>query len=375
MEATLLDASDLQTLRFRLQNFSHATLPIERLSADDQTAIREHHQKQSTAQIPTPEAAKQNQATLAPLPTKLHLKKVPIVTQFGNYCVPASAEMIASFHAIEMDQYEIAQLSSAMSAGNQGTYPRDMLRAMEKIGFKGSLLDWKNNQQFFQNVLPKIRTALNQEGPIYVSFKPGVFGTMGHGCVIVGYDDRKEELLFHNPWGHAFEKEYQTTALEGSGVVFISPPQAHPIAGEAMIQSIQDKIPSLQNELKQLLSRLKNQNIPFELIWCNRYDTLNDRKFADETAREEGRPMLKLAFRRNPAVIIPYSPKGITQSFFFVTRPPEGGARYYVREITPDGWSQPELKTLGNLTREWPTLLSKQNGNTLWQLPLIEIQQ
>ena len=84
--------------------------------------------------------------------------------------------------------------------------------------------------------------------------------------------------------------------------------------------------------------------------------------------------MLKLAFRRNPAVLIPNSPKGITQSFYFVTREPKGGARYLVREINEGGWSEPELKTLGFLTREWPTLIRDQSGRkSLWQLPMIEL--
>jgi hypothetical protein len=73
--------------------------------------------------------------------------------------------------------------------------------------------------------------------------------------------------------------------------------------------------------------------------------------FADGTAREHGRIMLKLAFRRNPAVIIPNSPKGYTESFYLVTRSPDGGTCYWAREINNQGWRKPELKTLGSITR------------------------
>ena len=84
--------------------------------------------------------------------------------------------------------------------------------------------------------------------------------------------------------------------------------------------------------------------------------------------------MLKLAFRRNPAVIIPNSPKGETKSFYLVSRPPNGGAQYKVQEITPQGWGPDKLMTLGSLTREWPTLIKNNSGDhVLWQLPLIEL--
>jgi hypothetical protein len=92
-------------------------------------------------------------------------------------------------------------------------------------------------------------------------------------------------------------------------------------------------------------------------------------------ARRDGRLILKLAFRRNPAVLIPNSPKGETTSFYFVTRPPGGGAQYAVHEISRDGWKGAELKTLSSLTREWPTLVKDNYNQTLtyWQLPLIEL--
>ena len=55
-------------------------------------------------------------------------------------------------------------------------------------------------------------------------------------------------------------------------------------------------------------------------------------------------------------------------------RPPEGGSRYLVRELDEAGWSHPELKTLGSLTREWPTLLKDhQDQESYWRLPLVEL--
>lgn len=370
MQARLLDATNPNAIQFKLHDGRTANIPLSRLATPDQDLILAHQKKVETA-------TKSLQSTLkktTPLPRKHHLKDVPMVVQYGKFCVPASAAMIANFHGVKIDQYEIAQLSSAESIGNEGTYPRDMKLAMEKIGFTGRELKWLDRHTFFEEVLPEIRNSLVHEGPIYASFDPGVFGSSGHGCVIVGYDHRKEELHFHNPWGNEFKKSYASVAAESAGLVFIESPQAQPVASQTQIDNFKSKIPAIKGDLHNLYARLKRSQIDFDLLWCNRYDTLEDRNFADDTARRDGRLILKLAFRRNPAVLIPNSPKGITLSYYFVTRPPKGGAQFLVRKITPQGWSEPELKTLGSLTREWPTLVKNNSGQKiLWQLPLFEI--
>jgi len=309
------------------------------------------------------------------LPERFELDDVPMVKQKGNFCVPASATMIAGFHGIETDQDQIAFLSSAMSFNNEGTYPRDMLLAMEKLGFDGSPLYWKNAADFSSNALPAIREALVTRGPIYISFKPGVFGDSGHGCVIIGYHDRRELLIFHNPWGNVFEKDYADVAVQGRGIVIIDAPQAAPIAGENFIREMQQVVPAFEGDISKLTGALKRGNVPHELIWCSRSDAREDRRFAVDTARDDGRKILDLAFHRNPAVFIPKNDrKGTTESILFVTRPPEGGASFLVREISSAGWSEPELVTLGSLTRYWPTRIETNKADKIiWELPMIEL--
>lgn len=370
MEARLIDAADLESLHFELKNGAKAEISISRLAAADAELVKTVHASKNRASLeeseedPGPEE----------LPRKHNLDDVPMVKQYGNFCVPASAAMIANFHDLDVDQYEIAQLSSSSSINNEGTYPRDMKLAMEKLGFEGVEIRWDSGDQFSEEILPKIKEELYRERPIYVSFMPGVFGTMGHGCVIVGYNERKEELMFHNPWGEKFEMDYSRFSGVAHGIVTIKPIEAVRPASPQELQAFTGKIPKLAGGFNWLYTQIVRNEIPITIKWCNRYDTLSDRKFADDTAREEGRTMLKLSFRRNPAVLIPNSPKGMTQSWYLVTRPPEGGARYSVQELSADGWSDPELKTLGSLTREWPTLLkSNQSGESYWRLPLVEL--
>jgi hypothetical protein len=347
------------------------TIPWSRLSAADQALLR--------TQVNVAEESTPNTPQTKPpqtLPSKFECKRVPMVTQKGNFCVPASAAMIAGFHGIKTDQDQIAQLSSEASISNEGTYPSDMALAMGKLGFEGRTLRWKDDAEFNAQALPAIRRALVDSGPIYISFKPGVFGSMGHGCVIIGYDDRRQEMSFHNPWGNEFQKDYREVATQGYGVVLFDPPLSTPIASEAFIAQIQQRVPRFDGDFLALANRLKQAGLPFELIWCNRRDTRDDKRFAVDTARDDGRKILELSFRRNPAVLIPSSPDGKTKKYYFVTRPPKGGASYMVREITEQGWSNEAVKTLGSLTREWATTFTvPDHKGPVWELPMIELSE
>ena len=98
-----------------------------------------------------------------------------MIQQKGNYCVPASAAMIAEFHDIKTNQEQLAELSSEMSANNLGTYPSDMILAMQKLGFVAHALHWEDQAVFTEKILPEIRRTLYETGPIYVSFRPNIF--------------------------------------------------------------------------------------------------------------------------------------------------------------------------------------------------------
>ena len=370
IEARVLNLSeDEQTVEMQRVDGLRFALSWDQLSKADQALLAEAAKK---APVVAPKSALNIPVDL---PTKHILKNVPMVTQKGNYCVPASATMIAVFHGIETDQDQVAELSSEMSASNQGTYPSDMLLAMEKLGFDGRVLNWKDADDFARTSLPQIRRALYETGPIYISFRANVFGSMGHGCVIIGYDDRKAELLFHNPWGNEFDSSYERVGIDGYGVVFIEAPKPKPIATEAFVQKIKSVVPVCDGNFLALSHRLKSAAQGHELIWCSRRDARLDKPFARDTARDDGRMILELAFKRNPAVFIPHSDDGETKQYLFVTRPPEGGARFLVRSVDKGGWHKPKLMTLGSLTRHWVTAFeSDSNDKKVWELPMIELQ-
>ncbi|MGB0744771.1 MAG: C39 family peptidase [Opitutales bacterium] len=370
--------AESKTVKMKRQDGLVFTVEIDKFAKDDVRLLEEALKKEAetTAKSQSgPEATEESAEVEEELPERFECDDVPMVRQKGNYCVPASATMIAGFHGIETDQDQIAFLSSAGSFNNQGTNPQDMVLAMQKLGFDGRPLYWQDKEDFMQNVLPAIKRALVRLGPIYISFAPGVFGDSGHGCVIVGYHDRREYLMFYNPWGNTFEKDYEDVATQARGIVIIDPPKPAPIASGEFIEKMQTVVPKFEGGFMRLASILKRKGQKHELVWCSRRDARDDKRFAVDTARDDGRKILDLAFHRNPAVLIPASEKsGETKKYLFVTRPPEGGARFLVREITEEGWSEPELFTLGSLTRAWPTqIMAGSSGEIIWELPMIEL--
>lgn len=367
-----LDAAEA-SVKMRRADGLVFNIDLDQFAREDAERLRKAAHAQATKPVPEAEEPQEEEAASAEMPDRFELEKVPMVRQKGNYCVPASAAMIAGFHGIDTDQDQIAYLSSAQSFGNQGTSPNDMLLAMQKLGFEGRAFYWKTPADFRTKALPEIRKALVEQGPIYISFAPGVFGDSGHGCIIIGYHDRKEELSFHNPWGNVFTKEFEEVATQARGLVFIAAPEPAPIASEAFIGKVQGMIQKFDGTITDLPRVLAGNGLKHKLVWCSRRDARDDKRFAVDTARDDGRKILDLAFHRNPAVLLPANNrKGETEKYLFVTRPPEG-ARFIVREISADGWSEPELRTLGSITRVWPTRIAAGSDNFIWELPMIEL--
>lgn len=378
LQARFIEADpDEETVRLRRNDGRYFTFSWDKLHPDDKKLVKEHlaaeKRRNAARRIPDKNPKKKEEDKKG-LPRSFELKGVPMVRQKHNYCVPASATMIAGYHDHDTDQEEVAKLSSESSASSQGTFPGDMLHAMRKLGFEGSLHHWLDSKTFEESMLPLIRRSLVQSGPLYISFKPGVFGSGGHGCVLIGYDDRREELHFHNPWGNTFKKTYDEVAQQGHGLARIQPLEEAPSASMEFIERVKEVIPEFEGVFPRLKSRLEQAGISAELVWGSRKDARDDKRFAENTARRDGRKILKLAFRRSPAVLIPYSPEGETKACFLVTRPPDGGAQFLVREIDDSGWSKAELRTLGSLTRNWPTSLKTTDGSTIWDLPMIELK-
>ena len=84
MEAQLLDATNLNAIQFKLSDGRTATIPISRLAQEEQDLIVAYQNKAQAATELLELASKKS----APLPEKYAIKKVPMIQQVGNFCVP-----------------------------------------------------------------------------------------------------------------------------------------------------------------------------------------------------------------------------------------------------------------------------------------------
>lgn len=111
LRAKFISADDTEnTLTIENESLKKFTIGIDTLSEPDQELIRAWLAEQvNYSNTGAPEQQPQKKVEI---PSKLKLKSVPMVEQKENYCVPASAAMIAEFHDIKTDQDEIAKLSS-----------------------------------------------------------------------------------------------------------------------------------------------------------------------------------------------------------------------------------------------------------------------
>ncbi len=328
-------------------------------------------QEQSAAQEDKP--AKPDE-----LPLNFKLRDLPSVSQEGSYCVPASGAWIAKYHGIDTDQWEIAKLSSQNSMDNSGTNPLDMARAMENFGFRYRLITNKHTpgdvDDFMAETLPQFKEALVNEGPMYISFLPGIFGDQGHGLVVIGYSDTRHEMYFYNPWGREYSAPYREVEKYTRSAIAFTPPELLDVEVfdcTSLIETLKQIVPNNAHNVIELRQILANSNVAFDFIECNRRDLMNDAKKTERLANRESRKFIDLAMERAPAILIPQTnDEGVTE-YMFIRKSSESKRKLLVQRIGSRGWGEPELSSSRLLIRYWTTPVDV-NGGKQWLLPLFE---
>ena len=312
------------------------------------------------------------------LPSNFKFRDLPEVVQEGSYCVPACGAWIAKFHDIKTDQQEIAKLSSQGSMDNSGTNPLDMARALENFGFRYRPIINQHTagdvDGFIAKTLPLFKEALVREGPMYISFKPGMFGANGHGCVVIGYSDTRNEMYFYNPWGQEFSQPYREVEKYTRNVIAFTPPKAmkdEAVDYAVLTKALRQAIPNNAHDIMRLEAALHICGVSCKFVECNRRDLMDDEKKTERLALRESQKFIDLAMERVPAILIPQTDdEGIT-CYLFARKSPESKNKLLVQRINSQGWGDPELSSSKQLIRSWTTPVDA-NGKTLWMLPMFE---
>lgn len=314
----------------------------------------------------------------ASAPPRFELKNVPLVKQDGSYCVPASAAMIANFHNLRITQAQLANLSSDASRQHKGTWSGDMANAMEMLGFLSETRLWadldtdKDFARFERDVLPFIRASLQQDGPLYVSFKPGVYGTSGHGCVIVGYNDRgKGELSIHNPWGKRETYDYRDFSRKAQEVVRFR--WQSPAAGDsaALEKSVMDALHRMPVDLTDAMNLLRAAGLKPALRLHGRRDRRDDRFEIERWSLAQGFRVIKSTLAHHPLCLIPVGRDDRIIGWYLLRNDADNPAPL-VRPRGVKGWSEAARLPADTVFKTWSTSVNIP-GELNWDMPLIEL--
>lgn len=215
-----------------------------------------------------------------------------------------------------------------------------------------------------------IRNFLFNIGPIYTSFKAGVFGNSGHACVLIGYDHRREKMFFHNPWGNKFEKNYQEIIEEVDGMILPSL-RSKPKIDISLIETrLRKALPKLPRSFDLVVPILINQSLLVELLLCNRRDAKSNNRHAQITVRDEGRKFIEQAMKSASSILIPQSIDKEIKSLLWIFEM-KNRSCYRSYSITPLGWEkEPKDYTLTEITRNW--VIKMENGD--FDFPIILVQ-
>jgi hypothetical protein len=257
-----------------------------------------------------------------------------------------------------------------------------MANAMENLGFiyETKRWDWtpRNRREAIpadvQNeILPFIYAAITNCGPLYTSFKPGVFGDSGHGCVLIGYDQKDERLYFHNPWGSKFTKTFSEFAAEAREVVAFQLPVRIAGDGRVLAESIAKSAANFPAGIgpMQFVELLKTRDIPAHLQLSARRDQWTQRGATRAWGVSQGYRIIQVALRTNLVVLIPSADeRGNVTEWILVYREPDSESTgLLIRRSRPSGWQKEEASWPSELTSNWATLI----GSARWDLPLILI--
>jgi hypothetical protein len=114
-----------------------------------------------------------------------------------NLCVPTSAAMILAYYGEEREPAYLKSLATPPESTFAGTYFKDMVNGVGKLGYSWRLECFSPDQEGFRAGVPKLKKAVFEGHPVMVGmYEPPI----GHTVVMVGYDEASKELSFIDPY-------------------------------------------------------------------------------------------------------------------------------------------------------------------------------
>ena len=186
----------------------------------------------------------------------VYVKGLPMIDQGKKgYCVVASAQRLFEYYGVGVDMHQLAQIAD--SDPDRGTSSLLMATELDAIDYRfktrldilamrssqGGLYDVKSSRgsYIFGKKVPQkkfytsIRSSINEGIPLLWSLEVGLYpeepkllaqGGGGHMRTIIGYNDKKEHLIFSDSWGegHEFKTMNMNDAFKATRGLFLLKP-------------------------------------------------------------------------------------------------------------------------------------------------------
>ena len=185
----------------------------------------------------------------------VYLSNMPMVDQGDKgYCVVASTQRVFEYYGIGADMHQIAQVTDANP--DSGTSSHLMASALDRIDYRfktrleiigmghdGALNEpIKKRDTYYvgkpvdeKKFLKEVRSYINSGLPLLWSLNLGLYPeepklseqvSGGHMRLIIGYNDKTEEIIFSDSWGfgHEMKRISMSNAYKASTGVFVLKP-------------------------------------------------------------------------------------------------------------------------------------------------------
>lgn len=188
----------------------------------------------------------------------IFISSLPMVDQGDKgYCVVATVQRVFEYYGIGADMHQIAQIADADP--NRGTSTLTMAKELDKIDYRfrtrldiigmgqpGKMtdVDVKKGEYYVgkpvdeRKFLKEIRSHIDSGLPLLWSLELGRFPEKpqlnpqtagGHMRLIIGYNDKEEEIIFSDSWGagHEAKRMKMSHAYQASHGLFVLKPTVH----------------------------------------------------------------------------------------------------------------------------------------------------